>query len=92
MLRFLLLWLLASPVLTDEQIWLTASVQAPLGSKFFGQFELQPRLSSGASRFGQVITGPALGVHIAPATSLTLGYNYVILDPELAPTIREHRL
>ena len=71
---------------------MTASVQAPIGNKFFAQFELQPRLTNGASRFGQVIAGPALGVHITPATSLTLGYNYVILDPEQAPTTREHRL
>jgi len=94
MIRFLLLLLLATPALAEEQVWVAGIAQGPVSDKALGGrlvtwLEVQPRFAGSADT---LILRPALGVQLNPAVQLLLGYALVDTYPDAAPRRREHRI
>ncbi len=91
MLRFLLLLMTATPALADEQMWFVGNAQLPLGARSFVTLEVQPRLTGGLGRVGQVLGGPAVGLRLGPAVSVLGAYTLSWTNPAGRPARREHR-
>lgn len=83
--------LLATPAHADEQVWLGTFAQGPVSGRLVTWLEVQPRLTNEASRLGQTILRPGLGIELAPATTFIIGYAYIETNPIGRPAVREHR-
>jgi hypothetical protein len=95
MTRFALLAivLLAMPAAAqDVQSWNTLLLQGPVDGKLLLWAELQPRLTSDASRLGQFVARGAVGVRLKHDIDLHAGYHFQHNNPALGITSDEHRL
>ena len=92
MLRFLLLAILATPALADEQVWLAGTVEGPISGKLITWTDVQARFYDGGSRLGQVVLRPSLGIALKPGDGLYLGYAYFETYPEGRAAQTEQRL
>jgi hypothetical protein len=91
MLRFLLLLMIASPALADEQLWAAGIAHGPIRGRLVTWLEVQQRVGSDPVRPTQLFLRPAIGVQIAPGTNLLVGYVLAETYPEGRATVREHR-
>lgn len=81
---------LATPAAAEEGLWLAAIAQGPVGGdgKLVTWLEVQPRFTATVDNY---ILRPAIGVQVNPRVQFLLGYHFQANDPELGPTVREHR-
>lgn len=83
--------LMAAPAQADEQFWLLGSATKRLGTRGFLVLEVQPRLTGGMGRLGQVLGGPAIGLNLDRNVSVSGGYTLSWTNPPGRPERREHR-
>lgn len=76
----------------DAQIWNAATASIDVGDRYVLWLEGQMRWSDDASRLGQVLLRPGIGVKLNKTTTATLGYAYVFTDPVGPAEIDEHRV
>lgn len=76
----------------DVQSWNTLLLQGPVDGKLLLWAEVQPRLTSDASRLGQVIARGALGVRLKNDVDLHAGYHFQHNNPAPGISSDEHRL
>jgi len=76
----------------DGQAWGTVLVQGSIKNDLLFWAEAQARFTDDASRLGQILIRPAIGVRLTKDVSAHLGYAYVRTDPETGAAIDEHRL
>lgn len=88
------LLLCASPAAAqdDGQAWGAVLVQGPIKGDLLFWAEGQTRITDNASRLGQIIVRPAIGVRLARNTIAHLGYAFVRTDPVNGASTNEHRL
>ncbi len=84
----------ASPAAAEDdgQAWGAILVQGPIKGDLVFWAEGQARVTDDASRLGQVIIRPAIGVRLARNTIAHLGYAYVRTDPANGNATNEHRI
>ena len=75
----------------DNQIWAVAQFNADLGPRTLVTLDTQARYFNDASRLGQVIFRPAVGLRLDKTTTAFLGYAYVRNSPAGRPVAHEHR-
>lgn len=74
---------------TDNQAWGLFTLQAPLGKRWLGYMELQPRFSEDLGGAERLLVRPAIGYRLSRNVSLWQGYAFV---PQFRPTSsHEHR-
>lgn len=76
----------------DTQAWSVVNATASLSDKMVLAFDGQTRFSDDASRLGQLIIRPSVGVRLDATTTASLGYAYVRSTPKGRPTTHEHRI
>jgi len=74
------------------QIWSTLSASTDVGSRGVVTMESQFRLTDEASRAGQYVLRPSIGLKLDPHTTVSLGYAYVHTDPVGPAESDEHRI
>ncbi len=83
----------AARSVTDEQVWLNATVIGTLpGSKVAYFLEAQPRFTDGAGRLGQLLLRPAIGWKFSGAVTAYAGYAHVVNPVEGGRDRNEERL
>lgn len=76
----------------DHQAWGAATATINANDRLVIWLEGQVRASDDASRVGQTLIRPAIGIKLDPQTTAFVGYAYVFTDPEGPAESREHRL
>ena len=76
----------------DGQAWGMMLVQGPITGDLVFWAEVQTRFSDDASRLGQALVRPAIGVRLATDTTAHLGYAYVRTEPLGGRATDEHRV
>lgn len=76
----------------DEQVWLNGTVIGSLKGRALYFVEVQPRVTDGASRLGQLLLRPAIGWKLSDRMATYLGYAHVVLPVENGPDRNEDRL
>lgn len=75
----------------DFQAWFMGVAQGRVGGDLIVYAEVQPRITDDASRLGQLLLRPALGVQLGARTSVLGGYAYVRTEPLGGTATDEHR-
>ena len=75
----------------DFQTWLVGVTQGRVKGDLIVYAEVQPRFTDDASRLGQLLIRPAVGVQLTPKTSVLVGYVYVRTEPLGGRATDEHR-
>lgn len=91
----LLSFLVARPAMAaqeDLQAWGAATATISATDKLVVWLETQGRFSEDASRLGQAMLRPALGLRLDATTTAFLGYAYVVTDPVGPGSSDEHRV
>ena len=85
--------LLSSPAHASEdfQTWLVGVAQGRVKGDLIVYAEVQPRFTDDASRLGQLLIRPAVGVQLTPKASVLVGYVYVRTEPLGGRATDEHR-
>lgn len=89
----LLVW--AAPALAaepDAQVWAAQQAFITLDPKLLAFTDLQLRMTDDASRAGQILVRGALGLKVAPSTTVWGGYGYIRTDPKGGRVSHEHRI
>lgn len=76
----------------DGQIWTNLTATADVGARVVITLENQLRFSENASRLGQAIVRPSIGLKLDKNTTVTLGYAYSFTDPVGPSFSNEHRI
>ena len=76
----------------DTQIWTALNVSTEIGSRGVLSMESQLRLTDDASRAGQYLVRPSIGLKLDATTTVSLGYAYVHTDPAGPAESDEHRI
>lgn len=76
----------------DTQAWSVVNATGALSDKMVLAFDGQARFSDDASRLGQLIIRPSVGVRLDATTTASLGYAYIRSTPRGRPTTHEHRI
>lgn len=76
----------------DPQIWGAATATITASDKFVLWLEAQGRFSDDASRLGQMLLRPAVGLKLDKTTTAFIGYAYVFTDPVGPVSSDEHRI
>lgn len=76
----------------DTQVWSLNVAQGRFGAAGLWYAEAQPRWTDDASRLGQLLLRPAIGVQAARRLQLHLGYAYIGTWPEGADGFGENRV
>ena len=82
----------ASAAEDDANIWLAQAATINLGGTAVLWLEAQERFTNDASRLGQLLLRPAVGVKLDASTTAFIGYAYVMTDPEGPAITDEHRI
>jgi hypothetical protein len=82
----------AGPAQNDHQVWGVVQGTVDLGGRATSAFDVQYRVTDGASRQGQVLIRPAIGVYLNKTTAAYLGYAFVTTDPLGGTPTDEHRV
>lgn len=84
----------ATPALAEEdgQAWGAILAQGPIKGDLVFWAEAQTRFTDDASRLGQLVIRPAIGLRLAKDTSAHLGYAYIRTDPATGAATNEHRI
>lgn len=75
----------------DNQIWSVAQFSTDLGPRTLVTLDTQARFFDDASRLGQVVFRPAVGLRLSDTTTAFVGYAYVRNSPAGRPVTHEHR-
>lgn len=86
--------MVATPAVAEEdgQAWGAILAQGSIKGDLIFWAEAQTRFTDDASRLGQVILRPAIGLRLAKDTTAHLGYAYVRSDPATGAVTNEHRI
>lgn len=76
----------------DHQVWGVVQGTVDLGGRATSAFDVQYRVTDGASRQGQVLIRPAIGVYLNKTTAAYIGYAFVTTDPLGGTPTDEHRV
>ncbi len=76
----------------DGQIWTALNASTDLGARTVLTLEGQLRVTDDASRLGQVLVRPSIGLKLDETTTASIGYAYVRTDPVGPAESDEHRL
>jgi hypothetical protein len=76
----------------DPQAWGAATASISASDKLVVWLEAQGRFSDDASRLGQLLLRPAVGLKLDKTTTAFLGYAYVFTDPVGPASSDEHRI
>jgi hypothetical protein len=76
----------------DAQAWGAATATISATDRLVVWLEAQGRFSDEASRLGQLLLRPAVGVKLDKTTTAFIGYAYVFTDPEGPASSDEHRI
>ena len=75
----------ANAIKNDLQLWTPVYSEFPIKGKFFGYFEVQPRIGDDVSDFDQLIIRPAFGYKLNEHIKLYQGYAWA---PRFRPGFR----
>lgn len=87
--------MMASPALAleeDPEVWGAATATISANDKVVVWLEAQGRFSDDASRLGQLLLRPAVGLKLDKTTTAFIGYAYVFTDPIGPASSEEHRI